>query len=49
MQFWDRLALYVEAVGLDNAAVAWDLAHTDMADDDHMEFALMLRPELGGR
>lgn len=49
MQFWDRLALYVEAVGLDNAAVAWDLAHADMPDDDHLGFALMLRPELGDR
>lgn len=49
VQFWDRLALYVESVGVENAGVAWDLAHADMSDDDHLAFALMLRPEVGER
>ena len=42
MDFFDRLALYTEAVGVEHVAVAWDFASTSMSDDEHFGFASTL-------
>jgi hypothetical protein len=39
MDFFDRLALHTEAVGVENVAVAWDLANTPLSDEQHFEVA----------
>ena len=42
MDFFDRLALYTEAVGVDNVAVAWDFASSAMSDEQHFGLASSL-------
>ena len=42
MTFWDKLGMYVDAVGLENAGVAWDLSLAPMSDVDHRDFATIL-------
>jgi hypothetical protein len=42
MTFWDKLGMYVDAVGLENAGVAWDLSLAPMSDVDHRDFATAL-------
>lgn len=42
MDFFDRFALYTQAVGLEDVAVAWDLAHLPMGDIEHFDLASKL-------
>lgn len=42
MDFFDRLALYTEAVGVEAVAVAWDFASTHMSDEEHFGLASTL-------
>lgn len=39
MDFFDRLALHTEAVGVEAVAVAWDLASLHMTDEEHFGLA----------
>lgn len=34
MTFWDRLDTALGGLGVENGAIAWDLAHSSMSDDD---------------
>ncbi len=38
MTFWDRLDTAIGGLGVQNGAIAWDLAHSSMTDDDLAEF-----------
>jgi hypothetical protein len=42
MDFFDRLSLYVKAVGVEYVHVAWDLASVGMDNEDHFELASTL-------
>ncbi len=42
MTFWDKLGMYLDAVGVSDAGTAWDLAGVPMSDNDHRDFALTL-------
>lgn len=42
MSFWDRLGMYLDAVGIGEAGTAWDLAGAPMPDQDHRDFAMLL-------
>lgn len=42
MSFWDRLSMYLDAVGIGEAGTAWDLAGAPMPDQDHRDFAMLL-------
>jgi len=42
MSFWDKLNMYMEAIGVHEAGTAWDLASAPLGDADHKDFALML-------
>jgi hypothetical protein len=42
VDFFDRFALYTQAVGLQDVAAAWDLAHLPMNNDDHYKLASIL-------
>lgn len=42
MSFYDRLSMYLDAVGVSEAGTAWDLAGAPMSDQDHRDFAMIL-------
>jgi hypothetical protein len=42
MSFWDKLSMYLDAVGVSEAGTAWDLAGAPMPDNDHRDFAMIL-------
>ena len=42
MSFWNRLSMYLDAVGVGEAGTAWDLAGVSMSDQDHRDFAMLL-------
>jgi len=42
MTFWDRLSMYLDAVGVQDCGTAWDLAGAPMDDASHREFAYLL-------
>jgi hypothetical protein len=42
MEFFDRLSLYVKAVGVEHVHVAWDFASAGLDDEQHFELASML-------
>jgi hypothetical protein len=42
MTFWDKLGMYIDAIGVENAGTAWDLSSAPMPDDDHVHLASML-------
>ncbi len=42
MSFWDKLSMYLDAVGVSEAGTAWDLAGAPMPDSDHRDFAMTL-------
>jgi hypothetical protein len=42
MSFWDKLSMYLDAVGVAEAGTAWDLAGAPMSDNDHRDFATIL-------
>jgi hypothetical protein len=42
MDFFDRFALYTQAVGLEDVAVAWDLANVPLSNEKHYELASVL-------
>ena len=37
MNFWDKLTMYVDALGVQNCGVAWDLARVPLKDEDHSD------------
>jgi len=42
LDFFGRLGMYVDAVGVESAKFAWDLASLPLGDTDHRELAYML-------
>ena len=42
LNFWDRLSMYLDAVGVESGKFAWDLARLPLEDADHRDLAVTL-------
>ncbi len=42
LTFWDKVSMYIDAFGLDNSSLAWDLANAPMTDRQHRDFAVTM-------
>jgi hypothetical protein len=42
MTFWDRLSMYIDAIGVENSGTAWDLSSAALSDNEHRGLASLL-------